>query len=287
MSDFSVILKRVRTNLLEGGMRYIKAATTSAGSATGSTMISTTLTEFDDAWNNMVCHILSGDNIGLKKTVEDFTASTDTLTFTNNVWPAQVATTVDFELFEPGIWDGDDLKRIIEKAANTFLRLAPDDMLQNYVLQGDSSSTSGLCTLPSKMLKLVHPHVLVNDKPCAVISPNRASQFDRDPYIPSTPGNNFIGYFLGRSAPSVQVGQFKHKPATEATVTFNYVPVASFNTAGTWEIDEAIWEPIEFLATSIALAANEQTDLANYWQEKALFFLPEQHGVTKAIEEVI
>ena len=73
-SDFNTILKRVRSNLLESGVRYVRADTTSAGNASGTTMISTTLSELDDAWNNMDCTIITGDSNlnGLNKRVEDF-----------------------------------------------------------------------------------------------------------------------------------------------------------------------------------------------------------------------
>ena len=48
-NDFSTILQKVRTNLLEAGVRYFHGDATSDGSATGTTIISTNLAELDDA----------------------------------------------------------------------------------------------------------------------------------------------------------------------------------------------------------------------------------------------
>ncbi len=263
MSDFSTILGRVRSNLMEAGVRYVKASTTSAGSATGTTMISTTLAEFDDAWNNCICKILDGTAAGLKRVVEDFTASIDTLTFTNNAFPLQIASGVKFELYEPGVWEGDDLKKYIEQAANLFLRKATD-LNANFTVRETVAGVAGVCNLPANVLKFVDPIVKINSKVAAIISPNRAAQFDNDPYINATTGTP-IAYFYGRSGSTTNIGQLIYKPATNVNCVFNFVPVASFDTDGAWKVPEEAWEPIQFIATGLALQASERSDLAQTW----------------------
>ena len=285
MSDFSLLLTRVRSNLLESGVKYKRTTTTSAGSSTGSTMVSTNLTEVNDAWNVLDCTIIAGDTAlnGQKRVVEDFTASNDTLDFTNNVWPKQVGNGLTFELTEPGIWAGDDLRRFIEEAANIYLKAAPDDVLLNYRFAEDIGSVTGLVDLPNNVLKFVDPIVEIGGRPAAIISPGRALAFDNDPYIPATPGS-FLAYFDSRITTTKEIGRLKHKPATNATCTFHYIPVASFDNDGAWQIDEGLWEDIVLISTFLALMANERPDLANNWIQTIAMNFPEMTNILKKTE---
>ena len=260
MSDFSTILGRTRTYLLEAGVRYTRATTTTAGASNGTTMISTALTELDDAHNDMDCTLLDGALSGLKKYVEDFTASSDTLTFTNNAWPARVATGVLFELTERGIWDGADLRRIIAGAANRFLRLV-SDLGVNYAVEETIGAVSGIVDLPVNVLKFVPPVVVIDGNEAAVIDPKRLSALDDDPFIDPVNGDP-IGGFLPRDDSTKNVGRFKFKPATNASCVWNFVPIASFDSSGNWKVPEEAWEPIIFMTVSDALLANERADLA-------------------------
>lgn len=282
-SDFATILKRVRSNLLESGVRYKKTTSTGTGSADGTTIISTNLTQNDDAWNNMDCIILSGALDGHKRVVEDFTESSNTLHFTNNPFIDEVAASVDFELIERGIWAGDDLKIFIEQAANWFLRRATD-LNVNYTVQETIGSVLGVCDLPANVLKFVHPIVTIDGNVAAIISPNRASQFDDDPFIDSANGDP-IAYFIGRANSTKNIGRLKHKPATNASCIYNFVPVASFDDNGTWKVPEECWDAIQALATGLALRANERNDLAQTWIQQGLSYLPPEKNIEKPIPE--
>lgn len=279
MSDFSTILGRVRTNLLEEGVRYKKAAATSDGATDGTSIISTSLAEFDDAWNNCICKVLDGNAAGLKKTVEDFTASSDTLSFTNNPFPRRILSGVAFELYEPGIWDGDDLKKYIELAANLFLRKATD-LNVNYTVRETIGGLLGVCDLPANVLKFVDPIVKIGGKVAAIIPPNRAAQYDNDPYIDPVNGTPFA-YFYGREDSDETVGQLIYKPSTNASCVFNYVPVAVFDTDGTWDVPNEAWDPIVSWATGLALQASERVDLGNSWINMALAVLPGEKELEK------
>lgn len=282
MSDFSTILGKVRSTLLEAGVRYKRTTATSAGAADGTTIVSTNLAELNDAWNNMDCTIITGQAAlnGLKKVVEDFTASSDTLTFTNNVWPVQVANSVTFELTEKGIWAADDLRKFMEMAANWFLRRA-FDLNVNFTVQEDISGTSGIASLPANVMKFVEPIVKINDIVAAIISPDRAAVFDDDAFIDATNGD-FIAYFWGRASSSANVGQLIYKPATNQTCTFNFVPLASFDTDGAWKPPNETWDAIAMITAGLALQANERTDLGNTWIQQGFSFLPSDKRIPEA-----
>jgi len=229
----------------------------------------------------MLCTIITGDAAlnGLEKTVEDFTASSDTLSFTNNVWPKQVGSGLTFELTEPGIWSANDLRKFIESSANRFLRLA-SDLGVNYAVEETIGAVTGVVDLPANVLKFVDPQIKIDGKVAAIISPDRASQLDDDPFINPTTGEP-IGHFLGRSSASTDVGRFKFKPATNASVIFNFIPIASFDNNGAWKVPEEAWEAIQYLAVSEALLANERPDLSGQWERKALMYLPKQKDMRK------
>lgn len=274
MSDFSTILARVRSNLALEGVRYVKTSSTLAGATDGTTIISTNLFEINDEWNDTICHLLSGTYAGQKRHVEDFVSATGQLSFTNNPWPLKVATGIEFELIEDGIWQGDDLKRFIEQAGNWILRKA-SDLNINFTVRQIIGSASGVCELPGNVLKFVDPIVKIDGKVATIIPPHRASQFDDDPFIDAVNGDP-IAYFWGRSTSSKNVGQLIHKPATNASCEFNFVPVASFDTDGAWKVPEEAWDAISQLATGLALQANERPDLAKSWIQMAFGILPRE-----------
>jgi hypothetical protein len=281
MSDFSTLLGMVRSNLLESGARYKKTTATSAGAADGTTIVSTNLSENDDAWNTMDCLLLDGAMAGIDRESQDFTESSTTLSFANNAFPDQVANGVAFELTEKAIWKGTDLKKYIEQAANWFLRQAKD-LNANYTVQESASSLSGVASLPDNVLKFVAPIVTVNGNVAAIIPPEEMQQFDDDPFIDDTNGDP-IGFFDGRSSASANVGQFKHKPATNATCVFRFVPRATFDVEGAWKVPEEAWEPIAFIATGLALVANERPDLGGQWLSLGVAMMPEQKDLLKQL----
>jgi hypothetical protein len=276
MSDFSDMLVVLRTDLAQRGVRYKAATSTSAGTSDGTTIISTSLTQLDDAWNGCECVLSTGE----VKKVEDFTASTDTLTFTNNPFPKQVGSGVSFELFEPGTWRGDDLKRFIEQAGRVFTRIAPDDILRNFAVRESKAGSLGTINLPSEVLRFVEPILLINGKKVDILPPEEASYLTEGAFIDPTDGA-FIGYFAGRQSSSQNVGQFKYKPAVNQSGTWHFVPRPSFDTSGNWKVPEELWEPIIFIATNLALLANEMIELAAGWERQAMSYLPKQAETEK------
>jgi len=281
-NDFSTILQKVRTNLLEAGVRFFHGATTSDGSATGTTIISTNLAEFDDAWNNMDCTIITGITAlnGLTKSVENFIDSSGTLEFTNNVWPLKVTSGATIELTEKGIWNAEDLRQFIVNAANWFLRKAMD-LNVNYTVREDVSGTSGVVNLPANVMKFIEPIVKIDGEVAAIISPDRAAAFDDDAFIDATNGS-FMAYFYGRSGSGTSIGQLFYKPATNKTATFNFVPVASFTTGGAWQVPEETWDAIAMIAAGLALQANERVDLGSVWVQQGFSFLPGKVQIPEA-----
>jgi len=281
-NDFSTILQKVRSNLLEAGVRYKLTTATSDGDATGSTIISTNLAEVDDAWNGMNCTIITGiTNLnGLTKSVENFIDSSGTLEFTNNVWPLKVTSGATFSLTEKGIWHAEDLRQYIVTAANWFLRKA-SDLNVNYTVREDVSGTSGVSNLPANVMKFVEPIVKIGGEVAAIISPDRAAAFDDDAFIDATNGS-FMAYFWGRSSSATSIGQLIYKPATNKTLTFNFVPLAVFTTADAWKVPDETWDAIAMVAAGLALQANERPDLGNTWIQQGFSFLPGEKRIPEA-----
>lgn len=285
MSDFSQILEKIRSNLLEAGIRYKVITTTSAGAAGGTTFISTDMDELDDAWNTAEATVLAGDADlnGLKRVVEDFAASSDTATLTNNPFPKQVGNGLTIRLSEPGIWGIDDLKRYIVQAANYFLRKAVD-LNVNYTIRETIGGVLGVCDLPDSVMKFVQPIAKLDGVVVSFLSPNRAAMLDENPYLNVTAGTP-IGYFVGRESDSEVVGQLLYKPAVNGNIVFNYVPVALFDTTDNWKVPDEAWDAISAIATGYALQANERPDLANMWIRMGLGYLPQEKTTEEKIRE--
>jgi hypothetical protein len=68
-----------------------------ADSGSTTTLVDNALTEANDFWNGYEIKFLSGDNIGLTRTITDFTASNDTLTFA--ALPYAIEAGVYYELY--------------------------------------------------------------------------------------------------------------------------------------------------------------------------------------------
>ena len=107
--------------------------TTSAGNAGGTTLISTTLTEVDDYWNECECELKSGSYIYQKRAVSDFTASSDTVTLAN-AFGGQVAQTVTFSLFDVSILPSEyHYLLVYYAAAMACAKLGKQDGFQKYM----------------------------------------------------------------------------------------------------------------------------------------------------------
>lgn len=269
MSDFSTLLADIRSNLMQAGVRY-KLATASANGATdGTTIISDDLTELDDSWNNCDTILLTGE----LRTVEDFTASNDTLDYTSKPFPFQVLSGTIFELSQRGTWRSDDLKRFLIQAAKAFVRIAPNDILVNFAVREIITSTSGVVKIPANNMRFVEPIVLIDGLKVDVLEPEESSYLTEGAFIDSTNGR-YIGYFQGRALSANDVGQFKFSPAHNKDCEFHFIPVPSFDSSGNWKVPEEIWGPIVYGTTQIALAANERIELAANWDKRMLRFLP-------------
>lgn len=269
MSDFSTILAIIRSNLMQSGVRYKKSTSDVAGATDGSTIKDSTLTQLDDYWNG--CDVVL--STGEVNKVSDFTSGT--LTFGVKAWSTKIASGTAFELFEPGTWRGDDLKRFIEQGANEFLRLCPKDLLNNYKVREIIGGVLGALDCPANVLRYVEPILRINGQKVDILAPERASYLEEAAFIDPTSGS-YIGYFAGRADADDDVGQFFYKPATNQDGVWHYVPRAQFASDGSWKVPEELWEPVGFMATAVALLANEMFEEGRAWRAKVNSYLPKK-----------
>ncbi len=276
MSDFSVLLGRLRTNLLMKGVRFKRFNSTSAGAAAGTTIISTTLSELDDYWNGCTCVKIDTTQEALEqRKVVDFTASSDTLDFTGNPWDVQIASGVTFELYEPGTWRGDELKRFLLEAADLFCRTASRDILENFVVRETKTASLGVVDTPSKVLRYEDPRVSINGQKVDVLPASKYAYLDEGAFIDTVNGK-YIGYFAGRSGSSQDVSQFLFTPKHNKDCEFTFIPVPEFDINNAWKVPEEAWTPIVHGAAQLSLQANGMVELGQGWEREMLKFLPGQ-----------
>lgn len=275
MSDFSILLSRVRGHLRQKGVRYARIVASDNGATDGSTIISDDLTQLDDWWNGMqAVRLDANQEPEAERRVVDFTASTDTLDFTGNVWDRRIVTNDVIELFEPGSWRGDDVKRALEDGANWFLRLAPVDLLRNYAVRETIGGVAGTLDCPANVVKYVEPILTIEGKKVDILDPNEESYLTEGAYI-ETDGS-YIGYYAGRSSAAADVGQFLYRPPNNQNGVWHFVPKAAFASDNSWKVPEELWEPVAFAAAMLLLLSNERSDLAEGWERQVFKYLPKQ-----------
>lgn len=247
-SHLELMTREVRGHLNENlKSRYLRFTTTSDGAADGSTVISTSLYGQDNSWNGCEVEVLSGTLEGQSRIAEDFTNSTDTLDFSNNKFPAQVATGILCELYESKIWSGKQIRDRLVQAINTLAGIIPKAMLKDYIVKETVGSVGGVADPPASCMDL-HT-VYINDKPAVPVPVERMERLisGRDAFISPTTTDKYFYLFEGKDATN---GQLRHFPAVNASVQYHKVPYMSgFETNG------STYFPVEFHSAAAAYAA--------------------------------
>lgn len=271
--DRELLERRVRRLLNEHKkFRYAKVSTTSAGSATGTTVVSTTLTQLDDHWNGAVCKILSGNAEGAERVIEDFANSTGTLTFTNNVFPIQIASGVSIELFEKGTWSGADVEQALLDSINFIAALLPKEVLEDYIVTETVGSVNGVADPPTSALD-IH-HVTINGKPAVPVSSKRFRRLisGQDSYLSTTGNTRFLYFFRGKNTTS---GELVYAPSANHSVVYHKVPIATaWDSSGNLNgFPDKFWEPVVYYAVSLLWDQNETPELARVWESRSMDYL--------------
>lgn len=203
--------------------------------------------------------------------MEDFTASSDTLTFTNDPWPATIVSGTEFEIAEAGVFKHYALKQYLIQAINFMAGILPKTVLRNYVRMASFSSTTGVIAITTNMIDL--HFVTINNKVAVQIPPERAYrlQSGKDAFLQANDGTSrYLYYFRGNSTTA---SELVHAPATNATVRVHYIPVMTdFESDSSTYWPRELWDCAVHYATGLALQANEDLQLAQSWFLKAQEF---------------
>jgi len=258
MSDFTDILRKVRANLKQKSVRYLRIVATSDGAANGTTIVSTDLTELVDSWNAIEAYNVEHGS----RQVEDF--STNTLTFTDDPWPKKIVTNDIFELYEPGTWRGDHLREHILNAGAIFIRTAPEDILRDFSTVVNGVGVKGVADIPAGIIRYGKPQVKIDNKKCYVVPRSKAAYLDEAAYLDNS--DSYVGYFAGGK-------KFNFAPKDSVDVDFTVYIKPTFNTTDNWLLLNQTDEAVAFIATQLALQANELISLKKGWEQAALAFL--------------
>lgn len=266
-STLETMMRNVRRNLKEHRkFRYQRIVTTSAGAADGTSAVSTTLDDLDDAWNGCLATILSGDEEGQSRIVEDFTASSDTLLFTNNPFKTQVGSGVAIELTEGGIWTGQDLKQALIDAINELAGALPKAVLRNYIVRQTVGSVNGIASPPQNAIDL--HHVEINSKPAIPVPPREMNRLinGQDAFLNPTTSNRYLYLWEGKNTTQ---GQLRHAPAVNAQVVYHKVPMMTgFESDGSTSWPTELHQAAEILATANLWLINEDAQLYELWRAR-------------------
>lgn len=268
-SHLELMQREVRGFLNENlKSRYLRFTTTSAGAANGSTIISTDLFGQDDWLNGVEVEVLSGTLEGMSRIAEDFTNSTDTLDFSNNKFPAQVASGISCELYESKIWSGKQIRGRLIQAINTLAGLIPKAMLGDYIVKETVGSVAGIADPPSSKVDL--HSIQINDKPAIPVPVERMERLisGRDAFAAPTTTTRYFYVFEGKDLTN---GQLRHFPAVNASVVYHKVRHMS-----SFESDGSTYFPVEFHSAAAAYAAylsylaNRDLDFAKGYRDLAV-----------------
>lgn len=263
--------RRVRRALnQERKFRYKKTTTTGNGASDGSTVISTNLTELDDHWNGCLVSCLDGSFEGSERIVEDFTASSDTLTFTNNVFPGQVLSGTSIEITERGTWTGRTIEQALKDSINFIASIVPKAFLASngYVFAETVGSVAGVAAPPANALD-IH-HITINGKPAVPVPVERIRRLisGQDSYLDPVGTTRYLYVFEGKDADE---SQLRHFPASNASVVYHKVPLfTDFDSNGATSFPDTLFSAVVYYATGILWDINESADLAQKWEKRAL-----------------
>ncbi len=270
--DRETLERRVRRYLNEvKKLRYAKVTTTSAGTSTGTTVISTSLTQLDDYFNGATCRILTGNAEGAERIVEDFTNSSGTLTFTNNVFPIQIASGVSIELFEEGSWSGSTIEQALLDSINFIAALLPKEVLEDYIVTETVGSVNGVADPPTNALD-IH-HVTINGKPASPVSPKRYRRLisGQDSFLSPTSNTRFLYFFEGKDSNN---GQLCFAPAANHSVTYHKVPLlTAFDSSGNTSFPDKFFEPVVYYCCALLFDQNENSEQARIWESRSMDYL--------------
>ena len=227
--------------------RYLRFTTTSDGAANGSTIISTDLYGQDDVWNGTEIEILSGTLEGQSRIAEDFTNSTDTLDFSNNKFPQQIASGVSCELYESKIWSGKQIRNRLIQAINTLAGIIPKAMLKDYIVKETVGSVGGVADPPASCIDL-HA-IYINSLPAVPVPVERMERLisGRDAFASPTTTTRYFYTFEGKDSTN---GQLRHFPAVNASIAYHKIPYMS-----AFESNGSTYFPVEFHSVVAAYAA--------------------------------
>ncbi|MFQ5628102.1 MAG: hypothetical protein ACE5I1_05020 [bacterium] len=281
MPHLQTILNNVRRNLAQEGFRFYKGTTTSAGATDGTSIVDSNLTGIADAWNHCQAALLDGSFGEMSpQDVEDYTLSPNTLLFTNNPFPYQVASGVAYELYDGGNFSSWNLRNFILDAARWVLKRAPLGELRNYELEypvaGSLGANHGLIALPTGILAHQGRYapftrairIQDGDYPFQLVDQKRWWFVEQDldaGVLPVTGEMRFVGYYSGRAASSDSAGQIVYLPKVSETFLFTALPEPSFDSSGNWKIPNSLWDQIEKVTTGFALAAEDYEQKAQFW----------------------
>lgn len=267
-SHLELMQREVRGFLNENlKSRYLRFTATSDGAADGSTIISTSLYGQNDAWNGVEVEVLSGTLEGQSRIAEDFTNSTDTLDFSNNKFPSQVATGISCELYESKIWSGKQIRNRLIQAINTLAGLIPKAMLKDYIVKESVGSIGGLADPPASCIDL-HA-VYINDKPAIPVPVERMERLisGRDAFAAPTTTTRYFYLFEGKDSTN---GQLRHFPATNTTVAYHKVPyMSAFESAGSTYFPTEFHSAASAYAAYLSYLANRDLDFAEGYKKLA------------------
>lgn len=285
--DRESLERRVRRYLNEiRNLRYKKTTATSVGASTGATIISTNLTQLDDYYNGCIVRILDGNAEGAERLVEDFTNSTGTLTFTNNVFPIQIASGTGFEIGEVGSWSSSTIEQALLDSINFIAALLPKEVLEDYIVTETVGSVNGVADPPTGALD-IH-HITINGKPAVPVSSKRYRRLisGQDSFLSSTSNTRFLYFFRGKDSSN---GELVFAPAANHSVTYHKTPLATaFDSSGNISFPDKFFEPVVLYTVAMLFDQNENSEQARIWESRAMDHL-QSRGIeikTKFRQEV-
>jgi hypothetical protein len=280
ITDLELLLQKTRYYLKEQiQLRYAAVSTTGAGAAGGTTVISSALGELSDHWNGCECVLLGDGTSGPfpSRIVEDFSAGT--LSFTNNPFPDQVATSQQIELGEVGIFSNRALKQYLADAINYLAGVLPKSVLRGYIVVENVTSSAGLADLPAGAID-IH-EVRIAGVPTVPLPVERRYRMinAHDFYLAAGAASEkrFVYIIEGTSPTGAQLF---HYPVTSQILTYSKVPYFTWpaDNSGATNFPDELHDAVAMYAASLALLANEDVDLANLWMERTRLHL-ESKGI--------
>jgi hypothetical protein len=264
MSDLSDLLRKTRHYISERKkLRYLRTTTTSAGSATGTTVISTNINEIANFWRNAECAVLDSDLDPIR--IVETSSAAGQLDFSgDNAFPYQIGSGVTIELGEVGSFSNQSLKVFLIDSINFLAGVLPKAVLRDYIIMETVSSSGGVADPPTNMID-IH-FIVINDLPTSEIPPEERSQMSRDAYLESVTPDRFLYYWRGKDADD---GELVYAPAGSHDVDYHGVPLLTdFDSSQNTKFPKDFFDIVAMETASRAFAANDDGALAAYYQDK-------------------